>query len=126
MTDDPLQIYRQIDLKSRVDAASPHQLVALLLEGLLGALYESVGALQNRDLEAKSRLISKAIGIINALRESLNTELDSELPHNLDRLYDYMQRRLLDASGLLDDTPVQEVIDLVQVLKSGWDEIAPQ
>ena len=40
---------------------------------------------------------------------------------NLDDLYDYMHRRLVDASTENDAAPLTEVIDLMVEIKGAWD-----
>jgi flagellar protein FliS len=51
--------------------------------------------------------------------------VDAEMTANLDSLYDYMQRRLLEANLRNDVTIVDEVSDLLQTIKAAWDDIAP-
>ena len=116
--------YRQIDIKARVESATPGQLIVLLYEGLLTSLSEARASILTKDLQKKGRAISKAMSILATLRESLNPEVGGELPHNIDRLYDYMQRKLLDVNQNLDAEKLDEVIELVITLKSGWDEIS--
>ena len=41
----------------------------------------------------------------------------------LDRLYDYMQRRLLEANLRNDPAIIDEVSGLLKTVKSAWDEI---
>jgi flagellar secretion chaperone FliS len=48
------------------------------------------------------------------------------LPERLDGLYDYMSRRLLEASTYNKSEVVAEVIDLMNTVKSGWDGIEQQ
>ena len=121
-----VDLYRQIELKARVESASPHQLISLMYSGLLSSLADLRQALESKDLEAKSRSLTKAIGILNGLHDNLDTSVESEIPHNVGRLYDYMIRRLLDAGRELDESGVAEVTELVLTIKSGWDGIAPQ
>jgi flagellar protein FliS len=67
------------------------------------------------------------MGIISGLRASLDMSVpDTNLPENLDNLYDYMGRRLLEASALNKAEIVTEVIELLRTVKSGWDGIESQ
>ena len=116
--------YRQIDIKARVENATPGQLVVLLYEGLLTSLSETRASIVTNDLQQKGVAVSKAMSILVTLRESLNRDVAGELPHNIDRLYDYMQRKLLGVNQNLDVEELDEVIELVITLKSGWDEIS--
>ena len=77
-----------------------------------------------RKFLTKGELIGKAIGIIGGLRAGLNLEEGGELAVNLDNLYDYMSRRLLEANLKNSVEPLDEVADLLRNVKSGWDAIA--
>jgi len=77
------------------------------------------------NIEQKGLLIGKAISIIAGLQSSLDPAQSEEVSGNLDKLYDYMQRRLLEANLHNDMTMVAEVADLLETVKSGWDAIEP-
>lgn len=126
MAVNPLAQYRQVDLETRVGNASPHQLIQLLYEGAIERLSIAKGALGRDDMATKGLMLGKAISIVSGLRESLDKEVDSDLPDNLDRLYEYMQFRLLEANRDNDAVGIDEVLGLIRTVKSGWDEIAPQ
>lgn len=68
-------------------------------------------------------MIGKGIGIIGGLREALNHEVNGELSANLDRLYEYMIRRLTDANRNNDAAALAEVASLLLEVKTGWDGI---
>ncbi len=116
--------YQQINTGSGVEDASPHRLIQMLMEGVLQRLAEAKGAIQRGSAAAKGEAIGKAVTIISGLRDSLNKEVGGEIADNLDDLYDYMQRRLLEAN--LDDSEdmIDEVMTLMRPIKSGWDGIA--
>ena len=122
-----LKQYRQLGLETQINNASPHRLIQLLMEGALDRLNGARSAMERGDAATKGVLIGKAMGIISGLRSSLNMDVDnSDLPERLDGLYDYMGRRLLEASTLNKAEVVAEVIDLLKTIKSGWDGIEPQ
>jgi flagellar secretion chaperone FliS len=122
-----LKQYRQLGLETQVNNASPHRLIQLLMEGALERLNGAQAAMSRGDTATKGVLIGKAMGIISGLRSSLDMNVEgSDLPERLDDLYDYMGRRLLEASTFNNTEMVVEVIDLLKTLKSGWDGIAPQ
>jgi flagellar secretion chaperone FliS len=123
MSERGIDAYRKIDIKARVEAATPGQLVALLFEGLLTSLVEARTAILEGDYQLKGQKISKSLSIILTLRESLDVNVESDLPYNIERLYDYMQRRLLDVNQSMDVAVIDEVVELVVTLKSGWDQI---
>jgi len=119
-----LNQYRRLGIESEVTNASPHRLIQMLFEGALGRLAVAQGALERGDLAVKGESLSKAIGIVSGLRSSLDMST-GELAENLDRLYEYMNFRLLEASAENNVEKVIEVTQLLKTLKSGWDDIAP-
>lgn len=122
-----LKQYRQLGLETQVNNASPHRLIQLLMEGVLERLIGAQSAMERGDSATKGVLIGKAMGIISGLRSALDMSIeDSALPENLDNLYDYMGRRLLEASAGNKVEIVVEVMELMKTLKSGWDGIADQ
>ncbi|PUA26796.1 MAG: flagellar export chaperone FliS [Cellvibrio sp. 79] len=117
--------YRRLGIESEVSNASPHRLIQLLFEGALSRLAIAQGAMERGDLAAKGDLIGKAIGIVGGLRASLDMSA-GEISERLDQLYEYINFKLLEASAQNDIEKVNEVIQLLKTVKSGWDEIAPQ
>ncbi|MFL0797191.1 MAG: flagellar export chaperone FliS [Cellvibrionaceae bacterium] len=120
--DDKSKHYQELGNVTKVQAASPHRLIQLLFEGALEALARAQGAIEHDNLQRKGDEITKAIEIVGGLRNALNME-EGELPYNLDRLYEYMQVKLVDANRLSDPKLIIEVVGLLQTLKEGWDGI---
>jgi flagellar protein FliS len=120
-----LKQYRQLGIESEVINASPHRLIQLLFEGALGRLAAAQGAIERGDLAAKGELLGKAISIVGGLRSSLDMSA-GELSERLDQLYEYINLKLLEASAQNNVDKVNEAIQLLKTVKSGWDEIAPQ
>lgn len=119
-----LKQYKQVGLEAEVNQASPHRLIQLLFAGALDRLAVAQGAMDRGDIPTKGLYIGKVISIIGGLRASLDMEAPGELPANLDGLYEYMERRLLEASTKNDLVMLAEVAELLKTLKSGWDEIS--
>jgi len=122
-----LKQYRQLGLETQINNATPHRLIQLLMDGALERLNGAKAAMERGDAATKGVLIGKVMGIISGLRSSLNMSVEgTDLPERLDSLYDYMGRRLLEASTFNNTEMVAEVIDLLKTIKSGWDAIEPQ
>jgi flagellar protein FliS len=75
---------------------------------------------------AVDRALSKSVDVVIELRDSLDLSIGSDIPHNLDLLYEYIERRLLHARLKKDLEAVNESLSLLETLKSGWDAIAQQ
>ncbi len=122
-----LKQYRQLGLETHINNASPHRLIQLLMEGALERLIAAQAAMERGDTATKGVLIGKTMGIISGLRSALDMNVqDTNLPENLDNLYDYMGRQLLEASMHNNVALVVEVIGLLSTIKSGWDGIEQQ
>lgn len=97
-----------------------------MMERALAKIGVARGHMRREEVGEKGSSISDAIGIINGLQASLNHKADAKMSENLDALYSYMMRRLLEAN-LKDDTAIlDEVSGLLSELKEAWDAIADQ
>ncbi|RRQ24203.1 flagella export chaperone FliS [Guyparkeria sp. SCN-R1] len=119
------QQYASVGVRAGIEDASPHRLIQMLFEGGLQRLATAKGAMQREDRAVKGEQIGKAIGIIGGLRESLNPD-GGELSENLESLYAYMQRRLLEANIESSIEKLEEVSTLLRDIKEAWDGIAPE
>jgi len=117
--------YQQVNNVGQVEDASPHRLILMLMAGALDRLAQARSAIERKDISLKGRMISKATNIIEGLQGNLDRQQAPEYAENLDRLYDYMQRRLLEANLNNDISLLDEVSELMRTIKSGWEEIEP-
>ena len=113
--------YGKVAAESEAAYANPHRLVQMLMEGALDKVATAKGCIERNDLEGKSRQITWAMSIIGGLRSSLDMDAGGAIAVNLDDLYDYMTRRLVDASTQNDSAALAEVIDLMLEIKGAWD-----
>jgi len=121
-----IQAYAQVGVESAVLSASPHQLVVLLFDGALSAMKKAMILIEQGDIPGKGQALSKAINIIsNGLQSGINHEVGGELATNLDSLYDYMTRRLLQANLHNDINAINEVLELLNNIADAWKEIGP-
>ncbi|AIX73351.1 MULTISPECIES: flagellar export chaperone FliS [Mixta] len=121
-----IQAYAQVGVESAVMSASPHQLVVLLFDGALSAMKKATILMEQGDIPGKGQALSKAINIINnGLRAGLNHEAGGEIAGNLDDLYEYMTRRLLQANLNNDLAAIEEVERLLTNIADAWKEIGP-
>jgi flagellar protein FliS len=126
-----ISLYQEVELQAKVASASPHRLVQLLYEAALSHLQLAQQLLQLPEIDraqraAVDRALSKSVDVVIELRDSLDLSIGSDIPHNLDLLYEYIERRLLHARLKKDLDAVNESLSLLETLKSGWDAIAQQ
>lgn len=118
-----LNQYRKVGVHAGIADASPHRLIQMLLEGALDKIHVAKGHMSRGEAAAKGKHISWAISIVDGLRSSLDLKAGGELAENLDALYDYMNRRLLEANLRNDVSLLDEVSNLLLEIKQGWDAI---
>jgi len=115
--------YQKMNVQTSVSDASPHQLITMLMDGLISRLAMAKGFISREDYEGKSRCLGSAITIVGALQNALDMDQGGEIATNLDRLYLYMTRRIFAAGVANDVEIIDEVIALVKTIKEGWDGI---
>ncbi len=115
-----LDQYTRIGVQTGIESASPHRLIQMLLDGALSKIAVAMGHLQRGAIAEKGSNISVAISIVNGLRFSLDFEKGGEIAANLDRLYDYLARRLVEANIRNDMTALEEVHKLLSEVRAGW------
>ncbi|AVS96943.1 flagellar export chaperone FliS [Paracidovorax avenae] len=116
--------YQRINVETSMHTIDQHQLVSLLYAGVLSSIATARGALARGDVATKCAAISKAVRI---LEEGLSTALDRDeggaLANNLEAVYDYSLRRLIQANAKNDDAMLEEVARLIEPIAQGWNEI---
>lgn len=122
--DAAIKQYQRIATQSRIDDATPHRLIQLMMEGALEKIALARTQMQEGKVQEKGNNITDAISIINGLQASLNHEADKRMSENFDALYAYMMRSLLEANLHNDDGKLDEVAGLLRELKEAWDAIA--
>lgn len=115
--------YASMATQTGVEAASPHRLIQLLMDGALDRIARARGHMQRGEVALKGGCITRAMDIIEGLRVSVDRSLNHPLTQNLDDLYAYMGRRLLQANLDNDATLLDEVGGLLRQLKDAWDAI---
>ena len=115
--------YNQVDSYTGVSDADPHRLVQMLLEGALGKIAAVKGLMTRGDTVKKGEVIGQAISIIGGLRSSLDIASGGKFAANLDDLYEYMERRLVQANLKNDVAILDEVATLLREIKTAWDLI---
>ena len=124
---DALKEYKQ-GVKTGVEDFTPHRLIQMLMDGALDKIAAAKGFMLQEGAQAianKGEQISWAISIIDGLRVSLDKTVDggNELVQNLEDLYIYMEKRLVEANLHNKIEYLDEVTNLLKEVKTGWDAI---
>ena len=112
--------YKQVNVQASVENADPYTLTFMLFNGAVERLNAAKLHVQQKNIALKGESISKAISIIDGLRSSLDMKKGGEIANNLEALYEYMQRQLLDVSVSNKPENIDEVISLMNEIRSGW------
>jgi flagellar secretion chaperone FliS len=107
-------------LESQILTATPLELVSILYRATGDALRQAASHLAAGDISERSREISRAYAILGELSAALDHAQGGTLSRKLAELYDYMQRRLLEANLHQQPEPLQEVQKLLAILAEGW------
>jgi len=109
--------------KTNVMTADPKRLILMCYDGAIDTLKIGKQRMAERDYEGKSKAFTKAQDIINELLCALDFEKGGSVAKNLDSLYNYMLRRIIDADLKKNVGAIDEVIAMLSELKTAWEEI---
>ncbi len=123
MANSAIRQYKSVDLHGQIADASSHRLIQMLLEGALEKIAKAKGDMERKEISSKGENLSLAITIIGTLQASLDMDKGGEIAKNLDALYDYMSRCLLEGSLKNDCGKLDEVTALLLEVKGAWDVI---
>jgi flagellar secretion chaperone FliS len=113
----PYQSYQQ----NSVNTASPGELTLMLYNGCLKFINQAKIAIKANDIPTKNSNIQKAQKIVQELMVTLN--MDLEVSQNMMSLYDYMNRRLIEANIKNDTAVLEEVEVLVTDFRDTWKQV---
>jgi flagellar protein FliS len=119
-----LNQYSHNAVQAGIDSASPHRLIQMLMEGALGKIAVARGHMERGEIRDKGQQIGCAIAILEGLKASLDHEKGGEIARNLEDLYGYMERRLIESNRDDDTHILDEVSDLLKQIKEAWDAIS--
>jgi flagellar protein FliS len=122
------QDYARAYRANSVLTASPGQLVLMLFDGALNAL--AIARIACDDISGDPRRIEvvhtqlvKAQKIIAELQGTLNLEAGGEFARTMYGLYDYYDRRLVEANIKKQSAPIAEVERLMGEVRNAWSEM---
>ena len=116
MTNNP---YAKIKQNS-IMTASPQELTMMLYDGALKFGNQAKVAMENGDVEKTHNLIGRVQAIIEEFQATLDMSYD--VSEGMALMYDYIQRRLIDANIKKDPEILEEALGFVREMRNTWKE----
>ncbi|WP_102273805.1 flagellar export chaperone FliS [Cytobacillus massiliigabonensis] len=112
----PYQSYQQ----NSVNTASPGELTLMLYNGCLKFITIGKKAIEKGNIEDKNTNLLKAQNIIRELMVTLN--MDVAISQDMMTLYEFINRRLMEANMKNDISALNEVEELITDFRDTWKE----
>lgn len=110
----PYQNYQQ----NAIMSAGPEELTTMLYNRLVKDLKLAQGAAEKKNIQLAHNSITHAQEIIVHLMNTLDTGF--EVGQNLNLMYDYMNRRLLEANLKKDKEILREITGYAEEIRDVW------
>jgi flagellar protein FliS len=111
-------------LEASINSASPEELIIKVYDALLLFARQAIEVMETRpaDIQARHDLLRRAQRACALLMGSLKLDLDSDIPGNLFRIYEFWHHQLVAANMQGDATKVRELLPLIAGMRETWVE----
>ena len=116
MTYSALNQYKQ----NTVFTATPEELTLMLYDGAIKFMNIAKYNIENNETERAHESLIRAQDIIIELKSTLN--MDYEISTNLEKLYDFIMSKLMDANIKKEKEPIDEALEITTELRDTWNE----
>lgn len=114
----PHQAYQQ----TAIQTATPMQIIIMLYDGALRFIRIATDSIEKRKYDQANYNFIRAQAIIQELRAVLDHKYP--IAKNLERCYEYMLYRLIQANMRKDVSMAKEVMEHLETLKEAWKEVS--
>ena len=104
--------------------APPGRLLVMLYDGCLRFLFQAAYAMREGNQRQSQDRMRRAEAIIDELTVTLDHDRGGEVAANLQGIYAFCRRHLIEAALEQDPTKIERVSELLGELREAWDEIA--
>lgn len=104
--------------ENSIKTSTPEELTLMLYNGLVKFLMQAQNAIEIKNIEKSNSSILRAQAIINEFQATL--DMNYEVSEGLDSLYEYMNRRLIEANIKKDNSIVEEILGYSKELRDTW------
>ena len=116
-------LYKNVDLGSRIEGATPHQLVQLMYDELTKAIDAMAVAVRRGDYVQRGERQARALKILSGLETSLDFDKGGDIAVDLVTIY-REARRLLIAGGRDGHSElVLKAREMIYEISTAWDQI---
>ncbi len=118
--------YEHADINSKLENASKHDFIKIVLEELSKNLKSLKYAIENEGKlsKTKSKSFARIITSLTVLTSSLDFENGEPIASNLFNLYDFCRREVLDSYRNLSTKGIDDSIIVIDDILSAWKDIA--
>ena len=109
--------------ESAVRGAGPLRLVVLLYEQAIADLRRALAALDQGNIEARTRDINHALLVIGHLQASLDKDQGGQVAVNLDRFYTQLRTGLMKAQIQQSATLLEQQLSHLMLVHQAWCEV---
>lgn len=115
--------YMAVDTGSRVEGATPHQLVRILFDELLLSMDTAALAMRAGDRHKSLDRQTRALSMLHALETSLDFERGGEVAMSLATVYREVRRRMLNAASANDPIAMETARGFIADIAGAWNQI---
>ena len=108
-------------LNSKILTASPAELTLMLYEGAIKFGNIAILGIEQKDIPKAHINIIKVQKIIDEFRATL--DMKYPVAQDFDRIYSYLQRRLIEANTTKDAAIMEEVVEHIRSLRDTWKQV---
>ncbi len=125
-TKQPLGHYSTVNAYGAAEADNGLELILSLMRGAQDRIASARGHMERGEAAAKGEQLGKAIALIDGLRGALNMDAGGDIAGNLEALYEYMNRRLVEANASNETAALDEVTALLAEIRDAWEQVMRQ
>jgi flagellar protein FliS len=111
-------------LEASINSASPEELIIKVYDALLLFARQALEVMETRpaDIQGRHDLLRRAQRACALLMGSLRLDLDSDIPTNLFRIYEFWHHQLVAANMQGDPQKVRELLPHIAGMRETWVE----
>jgi flagellar protein FliS len=112
--------------KTEVLTANRETILLMLYAGATRFLRAAITATESGDRAEKGKHVARVQSIVSELRSTLDFKVGGELATNLEMLYAFITRRLLESATEDSSEGLREALTLLENLSASWQEAVAQ